>query len=197
MFSPTIGCGAAGEPDFSRVKLDMTEAEVVDILGRPTREMTHPQFPSLRMLEWNEDSRVVFENGKVDAVVVNDETILDRDAAGGKQNRDELAEAEINGANAAEARAWLAVPGNAIFEGNKADVTALAESFYQAGCPKVVITGIEHIGGTAVSASMVVVLPTDAAQRAAAFKVENEFAQKHGEDGEQDQGQKYLMLGFD
>lgn len=110
---------------------------------------------------------------------------------------DKDVEEEINAPNAAEARVWLAVPNNAIFEGSKAEVIALTESFYQAGCPKVYITGIEEFGGTKVSASLVAVLPSDPAQRAKAFKVENEFAKKMGEDGCPDKGQKYLWLGFD
>jgi hypothetical protein len=110
---------------------------------------------------------------------------------------DSLAEEEIKAPNTAEARVWLKVPANAIFEGSKAEVVALTESFYKAGCPKVYITGIEKLGDTFVSASMVVVLPSEPAQRANAFKVENAFSQKEGESGYQDKGQKYISLSFD
>jgi hypothetical protein len=106
-------------------------------------------------------------------------------------------EDEIKGDDAAEARTWLSVPGNAIFEGDKAEVTALMESFYKAGCSKVYITGIEKLGGANVSASMVAVLPTEADQRQNAFKVEKEFSEKHGENGDPDQGQKFISLSFD
>lgn len=110
---------------------------------------------------------------------------------------DKAAEEEIKAANAAEARAWLAVPSNAIFEGSKTEVTALTESFYKAGCPKVFITGIEKFGNTPVSASMIVVLPSEPAQRASAFAIENAFSQKEGETGDKDKGQKYMLLSFD
>ncbi|MEX2317504.1 MAG: hypothetical protein WD669_10165 [Pirellulales bacterium] len=193
-----LGCvDSATDGDFSKIKLDMSEAEVTAILGQPTKSMSHPQFPELRMLEWDGDSRVVLQNGKVDSVVLHDETILSKREPMNTEDLDKLAEEEIKGSTAAEARAWLAVPGNAIFAGSKTEVTALTESFYKAGCPKVYVTGIENFGGTAVSASMVVELPTEPAQRAAAFKVENEFSQKQGEEGEQDKGQKYFMLSFD
>ena len=110
---------------------------------------------------------------------------------------DKVAEEEIKAPDAAEARAWLGVPANAIFEGSKAEVIALTESFYKAGCPKVYITGIEKLGGTFVSASMVAVLPSDPSQRQSAFKVENAFSEKQGEDGSEDKGQKYIWLSFD
>ncbi|MEX2317509.1 MAG: hypothetical protein WD669_10190 [Pirellulales bacterium] len=195
-------CGAAAgcevpaaDGDFTKVQLDMTEAEVIAILGQPTKAMTHPQFRELRMLEWGGDSRVVLENGKVDSVVLNEETILERGRS--IADLDKSAEEEINGSDAAEARAWLAAPGHGIFEGSKAEVTALTESFYKAGCPKVYITGIENIGGASLSASMVVLLPTESSQRTEAFKVENEFSQKQGGAAEQDKGQKYIRLSFD
>jgi hypothetical protein len=86
---------------------------------------------------------------------------------------------------------------NVIFEGSKPEVMVLTEQFYKAGCSKVYITGIEKLGGAFVSASMVVVLPTEPAQRAAAFKIEKEFVEKEGEDGTEDKGQKYLSLTFD
>ena len=110
---------------------------------------------------------------------------------------DKEIEEEIKGDDAAEARAWLAVPANAIFEGDREEVVALMENFYKAGCPKVYITGIEKLGGANVSASMVAVLPTDPGKRQAAFAVEKEFSEKHGETGDPDQGQQYISLTFD
>ncbi len=110
---------------------------------------------------------------------------------------DKIAEEEIKGDDATEARAWLKVPANAIFEGDREEIVALMESFYKAGCPKVYITGIEKLGGANVSASMVVVLPIEPSQRQSAFKVEKEFSEKHGESGDQDKGQKYISLSFD
>ena len=110
---------------------------------------------------------------------------------------DKEIEEEIKGDDAAEARAWLAVPANAIFEGDRAEVVALMENFYKAGCVKVYITGIEKLGGANVSASMVAVLPTDPGKRQAAFAVEKEFSEKHGMNGDPDQGQQYISLTFD
>ena len=110
---------------------------------------------------------------------------------------DQMAEEEIKATNAAEARAWLAESGNAIFEGDKAEVKALMEALYQAGCSKVYMTGIEKLGGTPISASMVAVLPTEPAQRQAAFKSAKDFAKKHGETGDEDKGQKYVAFSFD
>ena len=109
---------------------------------------------------------------------------------------DKEAEEEIKGASA-EAKAWLAMKNNLIFEGSKAEVIALTERFYKAGCPKVYITDIGKLGATFFSASMVVVLPTNTTQRADAFKIEKEFSQKAGEDPAEDKGQKYLSLLFD
>ena len=110
---------------------------------------------------------------------------------------DQLAEEEINAPNAAEARAWLAAPGNLLFEGSKEEVVALTDRFYRAGCPQVYMTGIESFGGTPVSASMVVVLPSDPDRRREALAVENEFSASIGEDGVEDRGQRYLFLAFD
>ena len=109
---------------------------------------------------------------------------------------DRFAEEEI-AAGAAEARAWLAAPGNMLFEGSKEEVVALTDRFYRAGCPQVYMTGIESFGGTPVSASMVVVLPSDPDRRREALAVENEFSASIGEDGVEDRGQRYLFLAFD
>jgi phage host-nuclease inhibitor protein Gam len=125
------------------------------------------------------------ENKDKEAELKIDYAALDKDA------EEEIKE------SSAEARAWLGMKNNQIFEGSKTNVTALTEQFYKAGCPKVYITGIEKLGGVFLSASMVVVLPTDPAQRAAAFKAEKEFVEKEGEDGSEDKGQKYLSLTFD
>lgn len=110
------------------------------------------------------------------------------------EESDKIAEEEIKGDTATEARAWLAVPSNVLFKTDKPEATALMENFYKTGCPKVYITGIEKLGGAPVSDSMVVVLPTDAGQRQSAFKVEKEYSEKHGESGEQDKGQRFISI---
>lgn len=110
---------------------------------------------------------------------------------------DKEIEEEIKADDSAEAREWLAVPANAIFEGDRGEVVALMEDFYKAGCLKVYITGIEKLGGANVSASMVAVLPTDPGKRQAAFAVEKDFSEKHGMAGDPDQGQQYISLTFD
>jgi hypothetical protein len=109
---------------------------------------------------------------------------------------DKELEAELK-ESSAEAKAWLSVKTNVLFEGSKAEAVQLTEAFYRAGCPKVYITGIEKLGGVFVSASMVVQLPSEAAARKAAFAIEKTFAAKEGEDGADDKGQKYLSLTFD
>ena len=107
---------------------------------------------------------------------------------------DKIAEEEIKGDTAAEARAWLTVPANALFKTDKPEATALMDGLYKAGCSKVYITGIEKLGGAFVSDSMIAVLPTDAIQRQGAFKVEKEFSEKRGDSGEQDRGQKFISI---
>jgi hypothetical protein len=56
--------GDATDDGFRRVQLDMTESQVVEILGTPDKAWTHPQNASLRMLEWKGDSRVVLVDGR-------------------------------------------------------------------------------------------------------------------------------------
>lgn len=133
---------------------------------------------------WNKvtgaSSQTVADDGKIDYKALDKES-----------------EEEIKADDAAEARAWLAVPANAIFEGDKAEVTVLMENFYKAGCSKVYITGISQLGGVNVWASMVAVLPTEPSQRQAAFTVEKEFSEKHAASGDIDQGQQFISLTFD
>lgn len=113
------------------------------------------------------------------------------------QALDKEAEIDIKSPDAAEARDWLANPEHGIFEGDKAEVIALMENFYKAGCPKVHITGIEKLGGSSVSASMVVTLPSGTSERQNAFNVAKEFSEKHGEQSDPDKGQKYILFTFD
>jgi len=110
---------------------------------------------------------------------------------------DQIAQEDVDAPESAEARGWLAVPSNAIFEGSKDEVSALTEAFYSAGCPRVYITGIERMGGTQVSASMVAELPSDPSARSAALEIANEFYREQGEGDLGDRGQRYLMLLFD
>lgn len=78
-----LGCDQVGsspsDEDFGKIQLGMTEDEVNAVLGEPEKAITHPQVKSIRMLEWGGDSRVVLDNGKVDAVVLHEETILENE----------------------------------------------------------------------------------------------------------------------
>lgn len=109
---------------------------------------------------------------------------------------DDMAAEEIS-ADAAEARAWLAAPDHQMFEGDKGTVAELVDRFYAAGAPRVWITGIEDFGGTQVSASIVVEMPSSSADREAVLAIEKDYAATYGESGYEDRGQRYLMLGFD
>lgn len=80
------GCGGSGAPipddeKFNAIQLGMSEAEVIEILGPPTRAVTHPQVSSLRLLEYGEKSRVVLDGGKVDTVVLREEPLVEAERA--------------------------------------------------------------------------------------------------------------------
>lgn len=124
----------------------------------------------------------------------NTHSAEDANATTDHKELDKIAEEEIKSENSAEARAWLAIPSNALFKTDKPEAIALMESLYKAGCTKVYITGIEKLGDAFVSDSMVAVLPTDATQRQSAFKVEKEYSEKRGENGELDKGQKFISI---
>jgi hypothetical protein len=99
--------------------------------------------------------------------------------------------------NHQEAREWCQDSGNAGFEMSRGDMLALAEAFYSAGAEKVFVTDIERVGNANVSASMVVVLPSDGSARKSVFEAESKFAKKIGEEPVRDVGQKYVHLALD
>jgi hypothetical protein len=68
--------GQSSDEGFRKIQLGMSEAQVTEILGKPDEAWTHPQT-DLRMMEWGGDSRVVLTDGKVTAVVLHEDTILE------------------------------------------------------------------------------------------------------------------------
>jgi hypothetical protein len=113
-------------------------------------------------------------------------------AEDGRAAQEDLAEP-----NKAEARAWLADGSHALFEGSKDDVKALVDDLYGRGAVEVWVTGIETLGGTEVTASIVVVLPEDSSTRARVFERANAFWTTTGEDAFPDVGQTHLRITLD
>jgi hypothetical protein len=99
--------------------------------------------------------------------------------------------------NHREALEWCRDRRSAGFEMSRDQMRDLAETFYAAGADKVYVTDIEQMGDSNVSASMVVVLPTDKSARKTVFQAEAQFAKQIGEDPMEDVGQKYVLLGLD
>ena len=99
--------------------------------------------------------------------------------------------------NHREAREWCKDPRSAGFEMSREDMGRLAETFYKAGAERVFVTDIEPMGGSNVSASMVVVLPKDSSARKGVFETEAKFAEQAGEEAVRDVGQKYVLLSLD
>jgi hypothetical protein len=61
----------------------------------------------------------------------------------------------------------------------------------------VYITGIETLGDTEVTESILLVLPKDAAARVKIFEAANRANEAFGSDPEKDRGQKYISLILD
>jgi hypothetical protein len=110
---------------------------------------------------------------------------------------DALCAESLAAPNHREAREWCSDPSSAGFEMSRDDMLKLAEEFYTAGAEKVYVTDIEQVEQSNVSASMVVVLPTEGAARKNVFKAEAKFAERIGEAPIGDIGQKYVMLSLD
>ena len=76
------GCGEkATEDNFKKIKVGMTEKEVIEILGKPQEVLQPAQYKEfgLKNFEYGNESRIVFEKNKVNAVVVKDVTILTKE----------------------------------------------------------------------------------------------------------------------
>jgi hypothetical protein len=71
------------------------------------------------------------------------------------------------------------------------------DEFYAAGAVTVYVTGIETLGGTEVTETMLLELPKDSAARAKVFEVANRFDETIDSDPEKDVGQKYLSFALD
>src|SRR5262245_16630650 len=119
------------------------------------------------------------------------------DAAGRARENEKHAQESLSEPNKAEARAWLADPAHALFEGDRAEVVKFVEELYQQGAPEVYVTGIETIGETPVTASLVVVLPTDKASRAKVLESVNKLLSEMDESPLPDVGQKHVFIALD
>lgn len=92
-------------------------------------------------------------------------------------------------------------PMNRTFELSPQFAREYIEKMYGAGATKVWVTGIDEteIGGTKINMSdtLVVVLPTEPAKRAAAFGVYNGYMEEAEEPKLKDIGQKYIFYQAD
>ena len=114
-------------------------------------------------------------------------------AALDKAGDEELAETN----KVAEARQWLRAPSHSIFKGDPQSVAKFVDEFYAAGAVTVYVTGIETLGGTEVTATILVVLPKDGSARTKMFEIANRFDETTDSDPEKDVGQKYLLFELD
>jgi hypothetical protein len=110
-----------------------------------------------------------------------------------KEGDKELAETN----KVAEARQWLRARSHSIFKGDQQSVIKFVDEFYAAGAVTVYVTGIDTLGGTQVTETMLLVLPKEAAARAKVFEVANRFDETIDSDPEKDIGQKYLSFVLD
>jgi hypothetical protein len=126
-----------------------------------------------------------------------------------QQAREEDAEAEKDlKEKKAEAREWLAVPGNKVWKGDRKEITALVEQMHQLGAKHVWVTGmsdVKEFGGNEMAAMFVIELPAERTARASLINTYNHFV-TGGEELDQEerdeitvkeQGQKYIVLNLD
>src|SRR5262245_57509476 len=95
---------------------------------------------------------------------------------------DQVAREEINEPNHAEAREWLRNPLHTVFEGERRRIVSLVDEFYAAGATRVLVTGIEKIMDSDVTATLVVELPSDKATRKKLFDVESAWQKEVGDE---------------
>jgi hypothetical protein len=113
------------------------------------------------------------------------------------RSEDEAAQEELAEEGAAEARAWLRDPAHAVFEGRKDEVAAVVEDLYGRGARAVHVTGVESLGDSKVTASLVVTLPAEAEARRRVFERLATFQRQIGGPAARDTGQKYQKLTLD
>lgn len=92
-----------------------------------------------------------------------------------------------------EARAWLGAPGHVVFEYGNENARKLVDGLYAGGAKAVWVTGVETMGASKVTASLVVELPADKASRGRVLALCRESV----ECGASDVGQKYVGLSLD
>ena len=110
---------------------------------------------------------------------------------------DKAGDEDLASPNKAEARQWLSAPSHVVFRGEKQAVIKFVDEFYAAGVVMVYVTGIEKLGGTEVTETLLLVLPKDSAVRARVFEVANRAKQAFQNNPDKDVGQKYLSFVLD
>ena len=111
--------------------------------------------------------------------------------------QDETLRQSVESSDSAEARQWLRGPTHSWWT-DKAAISALVEAFYAAGAEKVVISDIiRQDDGSKVSASIIVVVPSDPEARKRVFALDSRASLESQQDSQRDEDQKYLYYGFD
>ena len=111
--------------------------------------------------------------------------------------QDETLRQSVESSDSAEAREWLKGPAHAWWT-DKAAISALVGAFYAAGAEKVVVSDIiRQDDGSEVSASIIVVVPSDPEARKRVFALDSRASLESQQDPQRDEGQKYLYYGFD
>jgi hypothetical protein len=111
---------------------------------------------------------------------------------------DEYVEESFSGADSAQARGWLATPGNVVidFEEDR-KVNALVEQLYAAGATDVRFMRIEKYESENSAGSLAARLPADPAARARVLRVHDEYSAQYGGEGLPDVGQRFVEFPYD
>lgn len=103
----------------------------------------------------------------------------------------------LAGPNKTEAREWLKDSAHTFFKENRQQIAQFIEDYYAAGSSAVYIVDSETHEGHVFGGALLVVLPKDGAARGKVFEVNNKVVPVFDEDPVADEGQKYLIHGFD
>lgn len=114
------------------------------------------------------------------------------------KDADNEVDKEIDDGSAAEAKKWLSSELNGFWNESSISIKEIVQKYYDAGAPRVYVTGIEEFQGKRISASIAVELPSDKAGREKVFKADESLATELGDDEPiKDIGQKYIHRSFD
>ena len=95
-----------------------------------------------------------------------------------------------------EARRFLASRAGRRLENDRQEAQALTEALYQAGAPRVVVSGVEEAEYGALMEGLVAELPRAGSARARVFQVAAEFAHATGDTPPPDVGQRFLLFSL-